>query len=199
MTELADWRTSLGVSTFNSLSRVGFADGWATPLRAGPHRHPLLDKRTSSEFIKLDRDPGSGRLARVGVKEVYAWDLAYRSDIYATGFSFTISLRDRALEMLTEKARVGEFNWMDDSILCSFALRVPVRREFAFPEPRASQKPYSEGPSPTPLRQVATVSADWIEVAALDSKRIHYELVEELPISDLFADAGPIRLFLGEK
>src|SRR5205809_33768 len=53
--EVADWRNSLGVATYNSLTKVGFADGWTLPLRAGPRRHPLLDASTISEFITLNR------------------------------------------------------------------------------------------------------------------------------------------------
>jgi len=43
------------------------------------------------------------------------------------------------------------------------------------------------------------VSSNWIEVAALDAKRIHNEDVNELPLGDLFADAGPIRISFDEK
>src|SRR4051794_19967236 len=53
--EVADWRNSLGVATYNSLTEVGFAGGWTLPLRAGPRRHPLLDGNTISEFITLNR------------------------------------------------------------------------------------------------------------------------------------------------
>ena len=195
MSAIADWRSSLEVSTYNSLTKAGFADGWTLPLRGGPRRHPLLDGGTISEFVRFERNVRSRHLAQIEVKEAYAWDLHYRSDIYATGVSFCLALQTEAMAALTEKARAGEFNWMGDSILCSFVVRVPVRREFAFPEPRATEKPYSDGPAPQPLREVGRFSADWIEVASLDSKRMYDEPAEDLPISDLFADEGPIRLY----
>ena len=196
--KLASWPSSLGTATYNSLTRIGFASGWTLPLRDGPQRHPLLDGGTISEFVTIDQNSGLRRLAKVDVRETYAWDGHYRSDIYATGFFFSLSVREEAMDVLTEKIRVGEFVWMSDSILCSFAVRVPIRREFAFPEPRATEKPYSEGPYPQPLRDLATFGAAWIEVAALDSKGIHSGRSKDLPISDLFADTGPIRLSLGE-
>ncbi len=197
--DVADWRTSLRTSTCNSLTEAGFADGWSSPLRSGPRRHPLLDGGTVSEFVTLNRAMSLRHLAQVEVKETYAWDWHYRSEIYATGISFSLSFQDQAMDRLIEKLRVGESPWMGDSILCSFAVRVPVRRQIAFPEPRATEKPYSDGPLPRPLRNVAKINAGWIEVAALDSKRVLHKPVQELPLCELFANAGPVRLSLGEK
>ena len=190
----ADWQSSLSVSTYNSLVSAGFAEGWTLPPSGGPRRHPLLDGQTISEFVTLERNNDSRPLSQVIVREAHAWDWLYRSQIAATGISFCLSLPDEAMDRLIEKVRIGEYVWSGGSTLYSFAVRLPVRREFAFPEPRASEKPYSEGPDTKPLRDVAKLGADWIEVAALDSKRFHNEPVKELPLGELFADAGPIRI-----
>ncbi|HWI76331.1 MAG TPA: hypothetical protein VNS53_04525 [Sphingomicrobium sp.] len=189
---------SIGISTFNSLIKAGFAEGWALPLRAGPRRHHLLDGATQSEFISLRKTMSTRRLAEVEVEETHAWDLHYRSDIYATGTRFELSFQAKAMELLTEKVRSGAFSWIGGSTLYAFAIRVPVAREFAFPDPRATEKPYSDGPAPSPLRRVARFRADWIEVAALDTKRMHDESpADESPLSEWFADGGPVRLSFG--
>ena len=191
-----DWHNSLSVSTYNSLIRAGFADGWTEPLSGGPRRHPELDIHTRSEFITLKRNRLLRHVAQVAAKETYAWDGLYRSEIGATATSFCLSLPDEAMNKLVEKVRVGEYLSAGSSTSCWFAVRLPVRRRFEFPEPRASEKPYSEGRDPKPFHDIARVSADWIEVAALNGERIRNEEVGELPLGELFADAGPVRISL---
>lgn len=188
-------RIDLKCSTFNSLHKVGFADGWTSIITNGPARDPELGGATTSRFISFHVDAVRGGVAQVEAKEVRAYDQLQRSDINATGVAFRVSLLEAALAAVTETARVGASAVLGDSPLIAFAIRIPVAERFVFPEPRTADDLYASGPSPEQIDPIACWSADWIEVAALDARRLFLNATSvDEPPANLFAGTGPVRL-----
>ena len=178
-----------------SLAAAGFANGWANPLMHSPKRFANIDSHTIDRFVRLSRSGLDGPLVQVRIEETLAYDLPYRSGINATGTSFAIAVRDDSAAFLTDYVRVHQ---VEDARHRhgAFAIRLPVRRRFAFPEPRGGDDPYASGTADCgALRRIAKFSTDRTEVAAIKDPPSAVASSSDA-LSEFFASSELLRISL---
>lgn len=156
---------TLAFGELRNLETAGFAADWCEALRGIPRRYAKIDGATLDKFVRLTSSESARCLANLRIKETLAYDLHYRSEISATGTSIAIELASAAVDPFVEF--VEAYGHLDDwpKHQTRIMLRFPVKRLFAFPEPRGSDDPYSGGGTDLPLHAIATFRADWLEVA----------------------------------
>ena len=149
----------------HNFETAGFAAHWAEPLHGRPGRYANIDGSTLDKFVQLTSTESARSLAHVRIQETLAYDMHYRSDIPATATSIAIELASGAIGPLVEFMEA--YGHLDDwpNHRTRMIVRFPVKRLFGFPEPRGANDPYSGGTIDLQLQSIATVHADWLQVA----------------------------------
>jgi hypothetical protein len=99
------------------------------------------------------------------MRETYAYDLLYRSDIGTTGFSIRTELHEQPVAAILEflTTHPGLDHGAESRSGCVF--RFPAKRVIPFPEPRGADDPYAGSNGPEPLSDIGSIRSDSLEVA----------------------------------
>jgi hypothetical protein len=146
------------------LETAGFASSWSAALAGRPRRLSGFDGHTIDKFVAFETSTSARSLATVHMRETYAYDMLYRSDIAATGLSIRTELHEQAsaaiVELLTTHPAFD--HGAESRSGCVF--RFPARRVIVFPEPRGAENPYAATNGPEPLKDIGIIRSDLLEV-----------------------------------
>ena len=146
------------------LSTTGFAPDWDGVLQGRPEKFGKLDESTVAGFVRFWQDDRVDRLAAVSVEEAYVYDLRYKAELDVSGVFITIAWRPDSVvpieEFLDAHCRPSLGGSAVDCMV-----RLPLRREFVFPEPRGVENPYDGyREHKIKLQDIAAFEVDWVEI-----------------------------------